>query len=253
MYQKIKYLIIGTIIVIIFFAIIAMDAGTRYKQIDKQKTNTNDFYKNAQTYNTDQNLILQQQNLNQITNNYNEEEIDRQNFEKQKEAIKQKYAKNNTYTDEIILDLNYKPTTIDVPPNGHFEDLNNNPLKNYTLQKTFKLGENEYAILTLDKKDSSTDYTLRKFYIYQKSNETYRRCAYLFDHSEMIKSNDKSKNLKFEATKNNITITYAPNITRTFDEYQLKTGVKTYINQEPIKFILNEENTENNLKDTNEI
>lgn len=250
MYQKFKYILIGTIIFLIAIIVITLDASSRYSAKNK------DLEKQSKTLSPEQ--IQSLQNASQTFNNNKEDKLQdeqssltqeeqdellKKQFEEKKAQLPTNLQQNMPNDDEIVTDSEQKEITEvtenKVQSKGHIEDASGNTLKNYTLQTTFKVNDDEYAIVTCNNQyESNSQYTGRKFYIYKKIDDKLFRSNYIFEHSEILTQDGKSPNLNVKTTPNDIIIEYTSNtrIVRKFDKSLLKNNYKQYLSSPQLKY-----------------
>lgn len=274
MYQKFKYILVGTIILIVVIVIITMDAGSRYNsknnQNNQQQTKTlsaeqiqalqqaNEALLNAQKKTApspeeqaalDNAKLMQPKQISSET----EEELMRRQFEEKKAqlpanrstTVRQQQTEDLPEIESLSTASNADVTT---PAKGYITDTEGNRLPNYILQCTFKAGDDLYAIITEDNQYSSgTKYTPRKFYIYKNVDDKYYRSNYLFEHSEILAADGKSPNLTVKFEGSNVVIEYnaGAKILRKLNTTFLKNNYKQYLSSPQLKYV-NEEEQENN-------
>lgn len=265
MYQKFKYIIIGTIILIIVVTVLTMDAGSRYNSINHEKEGVESQQSQEQSYNAvlqqqqntdivltpEQKALLNKSNVSNLSEE-EEEEISRSDFEAKKASLKRrkKPVYSETITEdppEEIQEINEdenKTKTID--ESGYLSDNNGIRTDEYTLHKFFNAGDDVYAIVTSDKVYNGSNYLTRKFYIYKMIDKDLYRSSYLFDYTEPITPDKKSKNITVNVTPNNIDIHYTgkTKITRSFSPLILKNNYKHYSSIPVLKYVTDEDKKE---------
>lgn len=266
MYQKFKYIIIGTIILIIVVTVLTMDAGSRYNSINHEKEGLDSQQSQEQNYNTvlqqqqntdilltqQQKALLNKSNVSSLSEEQ-EEEISRSDFEAKKASLKRR--KRPVYTESLTEDPpaeevqetnEDKNNTTAIDSKGYLTDNNGIRTDEYTLHQFFNAGDDVYAIVTSDKVYNGSNYLTRKFYIYKMIDKDLYRSSYLFDYTEPITADKKSKNITVNVTTNNIDIYYTgkTKITRSFSPLILKNNYKQYSSIPVLKYVTDEDKKE---------
>lgn len=255
MYQKIKYIIIATMFLLICVVVLTLDANTRYNAIKKEQGQSTQ-QTSAQSYTQQQNqytptnssnnsygdsMRYKNRNLNNqsATTDENEEEEEENSYNNNpysrnaslnNQNIPQEYKFPNSFQENTTED---KPKTLeilDAPNAGYLADTTGKKSDNYKLEKVFKLNQEEYAIIsdTNNTNLSSSSYCQKKFYIYKKVDNAYKMSNYLFDITES--TNAGPAQITIEDSDGTLIINYSgsTHLKRTVDNYQLKSSYRQF-------------------------
>ncbi len=278
MYQKIKYIIIATMFLLIVVVVLTLDANTRYNAMKKDKgaKMQEQSQQIAQSYYAQQQMEQQQkaaankqdvpddvmQKFKKLSAKQKAEtaadENDSQDFESPDEGYRYppKYQTNTTKNDNTPSQSSQKTTskilTVINVSGGYITDSTGNRLDNYTIEISFKLNDETFAIIS-DSGNSnlnSSSYIQKKFYIYKKVDDVYQMSNYLFETTE--RNGQPAADITLIDTDGTLTINYngSTRIKRSVDNYQLKNGYLQYKSSYPaLKYV--ENNTET-VKETPE-
>ena len=249
MYQKIKYIIIATMFLLICVVVLTLDANTRYNAMQKEKNEKRQITQAAlQNYYAQQSQSeknntqsvpdevmkkFQEQNQSTVSPDSDDEDDDSDDSEFSS-------ANMNRYNNFSVQENNPQQNEntassktlepLETPTGGYFTDTSEKKLDNYKFEKVFKLNQEEYAIIsdTNNTNLSSSSYCQKKFYIYKKVDNAYKMSNYLFDITES--TNAGPAQITIEDRDGTLIINYSgsTHLKRTVDNYQLKSSYRQF-------------------------
>lgn len=269
MYQKIKYITIATIILIVVIMLITLDANRRYSEINKNQsqetTNNNstiypqNYQSNETNDSTEDPSVLAQINKNKEQSNvllpYSKpEQNNLQNtntpIQRNETNVPQEY--NFNQFNQLEQQTKNK-TELEILPNelGELKSENGSSQQNYSLEKQFKINEDTYAIVSSwESTTNSNEYINKKFYIYKKINNDYIFANYLFETVVKTTDNKNTQNIDIQKNKEQLNIKYqgTPSISRNIDIRLLNNNYLQYDSYPKLKYI---EKEQTNINETN--
>ena len=194
MYQKIKYIIIATMVLLILVVVITLDANTRYAAMQKEKKlKQQEKARAAQEYYQKQQQEMQarrrQNSIAAGTQNFSQYPDSQQQTSEQYQPQNRNAAVNlNTYYEQLKQSQQppEEPELAIVPFNRGYlvDEKTDERLDNYQLAKLFKLNDDTYAIITnIEQDDLNEGFAKQKIVIYKKVDESYQYAKYIFTKS----------------------------------------------------------------------
>ena len=266
MYQKIKYIIIATMFLLICVVVLTLDANTRYNAAKKDRNGIQreqaeqikqNYYAHQQLSEQNQNTKAKQDVPDDVMKKFEELSANQNNaknismengtedIENEEEAYKsyRKYRNNlqqdteqNTQNTQSTQTTTEKILTIITLPSGYIVDSAGKRLENYKIEKCFKIKNDEFAVISDSGSTnlSSSAYVQKKFYIYKKVDDTYRMSNYLFETTESSGQTAPAE-ISLSDTEGTLTVNYSgtTHIKRNVDNYQLKSSYLQYMSSYP--------------------
>lgn len=265
MYQKIKYIIIATMVLLVIVVVLTLDANTRYASMNKQKkeqTAKNISDMNRQYYEMQQRMnqaslnkdvtddVNKYKNLQNVTSEDDDEDESQEDIQNSSQKEKRKIYRrkeqtayinseqdeNTTNTTQIL-----KKTHIQMlsQPTGKLSCENCETGKSYNIEKAFNLDGEEFAIISITKGlQGNNTYLNNQYVIYKKVNDEYKYSNYLFETTSNVNSTMNA--ITIEENDNSIIIKHN-NITRKLDNYVVKNGYQQYGSYPALKYTTNED------------
>lgn len=241
MYQKIKYIIIATMVLLILVVVITLDANTRYAAMKKEKnTKKQQEIARAQQdyYKSHQNTTPQTQ-PSQIPNSYEQYNI--QQNQNTTDTIAQNSVNQQNNTEEKPVEPVQPSLSILKTNNGYFVDENTGErLKNYELKKLFQLDDEIYAIILSTIEDTDNpDFIKKDIIIYQIIDDSYKYAQYIFTRNIRLADPEENSSVNIEEKGNNLIIQYIGNgrITRAINKESLKNSYKQNLSYPSLKYV----------------
>ncbi len=241
MYQKIKYIIIATMVLLILVVVITLDANTRYAAMKKEK-NTKKQQEIAKIqqeyYKSSQNNAPQTQ-PSQNSNSYEQYNI--QQNQNTTDTIAPNSVNQQYTTEENPVEPVQPSLSILETNNGYFVDENTGErLKNYTLEKSFQLDDEIYAIISSTTEDTETPgYIKKDIIIYQIIDGSYKYAKYIFTKNIRLDEPEENASANIEENGNNLIIQYIGKgtITRAINKESLKNSYKQNLSYPSLKYV----------------
>ena len=261
MYQKIKYIIIATIVLLIIVVTLTLDANTRYASMNKQKKEQSakdisdinrQYYEmqqkmNQAAQNKDvsdnvQKRLDEDKNLQNISDTEDEDENTVSPSKRNRQRLNNK---TNNYSENIKETEESTHLKVLSLPIGDLSCESCEANETYKIEESFNLDGEEFAIISMTKEiQGSNSYLNSKYAIYKKVNDEYKYSNYLFETTSSINSTKYS--IKIEENNNSIVI-QRNNITRKLDNYVIKNGFQQYSNYPVLKY-KSKEDTDNGIR-----
>ncbi len=268
MYQKIKYIIIATMVLLVIVVVLTLDANTRYASMNKQKkeqTAKNISDMNRQYYEMQQRMnqaslnkdvtddvqkkLDKYKNLQNVTSEDDDEDKSQEDIQNSSLREKRKIYRReeqtayiNSEQDENATNTqSLKKTHIQMlpQPTGKLSCENCDPGKSYNIEKAFNIDGEEFAIISITKGlQGNNTYLNNQYTIYKKVNDEYKYSNYLFETTSNVNSTMNA--ITIEEGENSIIIKHN-NITRKLDNYVVKNGYQQYSNYPALKYTTNED------------
>ena len=235
MYQKIKYIIIATMVLLILVVVITLDANTRYAAMQKEKK-----LKQQEKARAAQEYYQKQQQEMQARRLQNSIAAGTQNFsqypDSQQQAADQTQEQNTTVTtpyaqlqQQAQQQPQKEPELAIVPFNRGYlvDEKSDERLDNYQLAKLFKLNDDTYAIITnIEQDDINEGFVKQKIVIYKKVDESYQYAKYIFTKSLNQAEPEENATIDVKEQGDNLMIKYSGkgSITRVITKDSLKSS-----------------------------
>ncbi len=265
MYQKIKYIIIATIVLLTVMIVLTLDANTRYNamkkgQIADTPQNSEASAEDVQRWVEMKNAERQQQ-IQTLKEKYgvttpeaqsNDEDINEENvsINELNHYLKQKKLnKTQAYESPEKQEYANKTTDFTQKTNNHNEieiiadqqvQLTSDEIQSqyfYSAEKIFKLGNDIYAIVVSYNTTIDSEYINKKYTIYKKVNNEYKYSNYLFETTINKNNTNNLEKIEIQQNPDSITINYKGNSTikRNIDLSLLKNSYLQYSNYPTLK------------------
>ena len=265
MYQKIKYIIIATIVLLTVMIVLTLDANTRYNamkkgQIADTPQNSEASAEDVQRWVEMKNAERQQQ-IQTLKEKYgvttpeaqsNDEDINEENvsINELNHYLKQKKLnKTQAYESPEKQEYANKTTDFTQKTNNHNEieiiadqqvQLTSDEIQSqyfYSAEKIFKLGNDIYAIVVSYNTTIDSEYMNKKYTIYKKVNNEYKYSNYLFETTINKNNTNNLEKIEIQQNPDSITINYKGNSTikRNIDLSLLKNSYLQYSNYPTLK------------------
>lgn len=264
MYQKIKYIIIATMVLLVIVVVLTLDANTRYASMNKQKkeqTAKNISDMNRQYYEMQQRMnqaslnkdvtddVNKYKNLQNVTSEDDDEDESQEDIQNSSQKEKRKIYRRKEQTAYINSEQDENTTTTQSLKKTHIQMLpqptgklsceNCDPGKSYNIEKAFNIDGEEFAIISITKGlQGNNTYLNNQYTIYKKVNDEYKYSNYLFETTSNVNSTMNA--ITIEEGENSIIIKHN-NITRKLDNYVVKNGYQQYSNYPALKYTTNED------------
>ncbi len=265
MYQKIKYIIIATMVLLVIVVVLTLDANTRYASMNKQKkeqTAKNISDMNRQYYEMQQRMNQAslnkdvpnnlQKNLQNVASEDEDEDEDesQDNIQNSSPREQRKIYRRKEQTAYINSEQDENTTTTQSLKKTHIQMLpqptgklsceNCETGKSYNIEKAFNLDGEEFAIISITNGiQGNNTYLNNQYTIYKKVNDEYKYSNYLFETTSDVNSTINA--ITIEENDNSIIIKHN-NITRKLDNYVVKNGYQQYGSYPALKYTTKENN-----------
>lgn len=252
MYQKIKYIIIATFVLLIAVVILTLDANTRYASMKQKDTPSNSRQENvnAQLRELERMQLVQTappntnskdipDDVQNKLNEYKTQETSLQNSQEISTAQENGESTNldgtssqqqstAEPTDVEILSTPAENLVCEKCPEG----------QTYSFEKVFKIDGEEYAIISsTNNLEENATYAIKKFAIYKKVDNEYKYSNYLFETTVDTTPNAKPNTVDINGNNGSVSVIFkgATNIKRNFDNYVIKNGYSQYSSYPTLK------------------
>lgn len=237
MYQKIKYIIIATMVLLILVVVITLDANTRYAAMQKEKKlKQREKARAAQEYYQKQQQEMQarrrQNSIAAGTQNFSQYPDSQQQNSEQYQPQNRNAAVNlNTYYEQLKQSQQppEEPELAIVPFNRGYlvDEKTDERLDNYQLAKLFKLNDDTYAIITnIEQDDLNEGFAKQKIVVYKKVDESYQYAKYIFTKSLNQAEPEENATIDVKEQGDNLMIKYSGkgSITRVITKDSLRSS-----------------------------
>ena len=237
MYQKIKYIIIATMVLLILVVVITLDANTRYAAMQKEKKlKQQEKARAAQEYYQKQQQEMQarrrQNSIAAGTQNFSQYPDSQQQNSEQYQPQNRNAAVNlNTYYEQLKQSQQppEEPELAIVPFNRGYlvDEKTDERLDNYQLAKLFKLNDDTYAIITnIEQDDLNEGFAKQKIVVYKKVDESYQYAKYIFTKSLNQAEPEENATIDVKEQGDNLMIKYSGkgSITRVITKDSLRSS-----------------------------